>query len=208
MTKPPKYWNRAKIYLSKKDKIMKILIRKFKDKTLTTRKDIFFSLCKSIIGQQISVAAANSVFKKFNKACKGKINPKMIKNLSTQKLKKCGLSRQKARGIKELSIKFLNKSFNPNLIKNMNDEEAILYLSGLRQIGRWSAEMILIFTFNRENIWPVQDIGLLRAISNNYKKKYLPPENFVKKLNKKFSPYCSVATWYLWRSIDDEPIQY
>ena len=208
MTKPPKYWNRAKIYLSKKDKIMKILVRKFKDKTLTTRKDIFFSLCKSIIGQQISVAAANSVFKKFNKACKGKINPKMIKNLSTQKLKKCGLSRQKVRGIKELSIKFLNKSFNPNLIKNMNDEEAILYLSGLRQIGRWSAEMILIFTFNRENIWPVQDIGLLRAISNNYKKKYLPPENFVKKLNKKFSPYCSVATWYLWRSIDDEPIQY
>ena len=208
MTKPPKYWNRAKIYLSKKDKIMKILIRKFKDKTLTTRKDIFFSLCKSIIGQQISVAAANSVFKKFNKACKGKINPKMIKNLSTQKLKKCGLSRQKVRGIKELSIKFLNKSFNPNLIKNMNDEEAILYLSGLRQIGRWSAEMILIFTFNRENIWPVQDIGLLRAISNNYKKKYLPPKNFVEKLNKKFSPYCSVATWYLWRSIDDEPIQY
>ena len=208
MTKTPKYWNRAKIYLSKKDKKMKILIRKFKDKTLTTRKDIFFSLCKSIIGQQISIAAANSVFKKFNKACKGKINPKMIKNLSTQKLKKCGLSRQKARGIKELSIKFLNKSFNPNLIKNMNDEEAILYLSGLRQIGRWSAEMILIFTFNRENIWPVQDIGLLRAISNNYKKKYLPPENFVKKLNKKFSPYCSVATWYLWRSIDDEPIQY
>ena len=208
MSKPPKYWNRAKIYLSKKDKIMKILIRKFKDKTLTTRKDIFFSLCKSIIGQQISVAAANSVFKKFNKACKGKINPKMIKNISTQKLKKCGLSRQKARGIKELSIKFLNKSFNPNLIKNMNDEEAILYLSSLRQIGRWSAEMILIFTFNRENIWPVQDIGLLRAISNNYKKKYLPPENFVKKLNKKFSPYCSVATWYLWRSIDDEPIQY
>ena len=208
MSKPPKYWNRAKIYLSKKDKIMKILIRKFKDKTLTTRKDIFFSLCKSIIGQQISIAAANSVFKKFNKACKGKINPKMIKNLSTQKLKKCGLSRQKARGIKELSIKFLNKSFNPNLIKNMNDEEAIIYLSSLRQIGRWSAEMILIFTFNRENIWPVQDIGLLRAISNNYKKKYLPPENFVKKLNKKFSPYCSVATWYLWRSIDDEPIQY
>ena len=208
MTKTPKYWNRAKSYLSKKDKIMKILIKRFKDKTLTTRKDIFFSLCKSIIGQQISVAAANSVFKKFNQACKGKINPKMIKNLSTKKLKKCGLSRQKVKGIKELSLKFLNKSFNPNLIKNMNDEEAIIYLSSLRQIGRWSAEMILIFTFNRENIWPVQDIGLLRAISNNYKKKYLPPKNFVKKLNKKFSPYCSVATWYLWRSIDDEPIQY
>jgi len=208
MTNPPKYWNKAKSYLSKKDKVMKILIKRFSDKTLTTRKNVFFSLCKSIIGQQISVAAANSVFAKFNNACKGQINPKMIKKISTQKLKKCGLSRQKARGIKELSVKFLSKSFNPNLIKNMSDEDAIIYLSSLRQIGRWSAEMILIFTFNRENIWPVQDIGLLRAISNNYKKKYLPPKNFVEKLKKKFLPYCSVATWYLWRSIDDEPIQY
>ena len=90
----------------------------------------------------------------------------------------------------------------------MNDEEAIIYLSNLRQIGRWSAEMILLFTYNRSNIWPIQDIGLLRAISKNYKKKYLPPEKFVTKLKKKFSPYCSVATWYLWRSIDPEPIQY
>jgi len=208
MTKPPKYWNKAKKYLSKKDKIMKALIYKYRDKTLTTRKDIFFSLCKSIIGQQISVAAANSVFKKFKNACNGKINPKIVKKISIQKLKSCGLSRQKAKGIKELSIKFSNKSFNPNLIKKMNDEDAIIYLSSLRQIGRWSAEMILLFTFNRENIWPIQDIGLLRAISNNYKKKYLPPKNFVSFLNKKFSPYCSVATWYLWRSIDNDPIQY
>ena len=208
MSKPPKYWNKAKKYLSKKDRVMKILIEKYKQKTLTTRKDIFFSLCKSIIGQQISVAAANSVFKKFQEACNGKINPKIVKKITIQKLKKCGLSRQKAKGIKELSIKFSNKSFNPNLIKKMTDEEAIIYLSTLRQIGRWSAEMILLFTFNRENIWPIQDIGLLRAISNNYKKKYLPPKNFVSFLRKRFSPYCSVATWYLWRSIDNEPIQY
>ena len=208
MNKSPKYWNKGKNYLSKKDKIMKNLINKYREKTLTTRKDIFFSLCKSIIGQQISVAAANSVFKKFKNACNGKINPKIVKKITIQKLKKCGLSRQKAKGIKELSIKFSNSSFNPKLIKKMNDEEAIVYLSTLRQIGRWSAEMILIFTFNRENIWPIQDIGLLRAISNNYKKKYLPPKNFVSFLKKKFSPYCSVATWYLWRSIDNEPIQY
>ena len=208
MTKPPKYWNKAKKYLSKKDKIMKTLIYKYRDKTLTTRKDIFFSLCKSIIGQQISVAAANSVFKKFKNTCDGKIKPKIVKKITIQKLKKCGLSRQKAKGIKELSVKFSNKSFDPNLIKSMNDEEAIAYLSTLRQIGRWSAEMILLFTFNRENIWPIQDIGLLRAISKNYKKIYLPPKKFVNLLGKKFSPYSSVATWYLWRSIDDEPIQY
>ncbi len=208
MSKSPKYWNKAINYLSKKDKILKKLINKYDDKILTTRNDIFFSLCKSIVGQQISVAAANSVFIKFKKACSGKINPKNVNKLNFKKLKSCGLSRQKIKGISELSKKFLNESFDTRLIKKMNDEEAIIYLSSLRQIGRWSAEMILIFTFNRSNIWPVQDIGLLRAISNNYNKKYLPPKNFVESLKKKFTPYCTVATWYLWRSIDDEPIQY
>ena len=205
---PPAYWNKAKKYLVKKDKVMKNLIKKYINSNLTTRKNVFFSLCKSIISQQISVAAASSVFIKFKLACKGNINPKNVNLITNAKLKKCGLSRQKIKGIKELSKKFIDKSFNPKLIQKMNDEEAILYLSKLRQIGRWSAEMILLFTYNRSNIWPVQDIGLLRAISNNYKKKYLPPKIFLKKLKIKFSPYCSVATWYLWRSIDNEPIQY
>lgn len=208
MSKAPNYWYKAKTHLMKKDKVMKKIIKKYSDKNLTTRRDVFFSLCKSIIGQQISVAAANSVFSKFKLTCKGKINPKNVNLITASKLKKCGLSRQKAKGIKELSKKFLNKSFNPKLINNMSDEEAIEYLSSLRQIGKWSAEMILLFTYNRSNIWPIQDIGLLRAISNNYKKKYFPPKSFVNKLNIKFSPYCSVATWYLWRSIDNEPIQY
>ena len=208
MSKRPKYWNSAVKYLSKKDPVMKKLISQYKDKTLTTRKDIFYSLCKSIIGQQISVQAANSVFKKFEKVCNGKINPKKINKLRPTQLKRCGLSRQKVKGIKELAVKFENKSFDPKKIKSMTDEEAIIYLSSLRQIGRWSAEMILLFTLNRPDIWPIQDIGLLRSISNNYKKKYFPPRKFVEILRKRFSPYCSVATWYLWRSIDDEPIQY
>ncbi len=208
MNKYPIYWSKAVKILSKRDKVLKRLILKYNDKFLTTRKDIFFSLCKSIIGQQISVAAANSVFLKFKKSCKGKINAKNVNKLSFQNLKKCGLSRQKVRGIKDLAKKIIMKEFKPHLIKKMSDEEAIEYLSNLRQIGRWSAEMILLFTFNRSNIWPLQDIGLLRAISNNYKKKYLPPKTFLNKLYKKFTPYCSVATWYLWRSIDEEPIQY
>ncbi len=211
MTKVPKYWNKAKRYLSKKDKIMSKLIKNYQSPSeiiLTSRKDIFFSLCKSIIGQQISVAAANSVFLKFKKKCNNKINAKVVSKLSFSQLKKCGLSRQKVLGIQSLAKQILNKSFNPKLISRMNDEEAIAYLSNLRQIGRWSAEMILLFTYNRSNIWPVQDIGLLRAISKNYNKKYLPPEKFVNLLKKRFSPYCSVATWYLWRSIDPEPIQY
>ena len=204
----PTYWNKAKVFLSKKDKVMRKLINDYKDGALATRNDIFFSLCKSIVGQQISVAAANSVFLKFEKCCKGRINAKNVNKLSFSTLKRCGLSRQKVKGIKDLAKKIIDREFEPHLIKNMNAEEAILYLSKLRQIGRWSAEMILLFTFNRSNIWPLQDIGLLRAISNNYNKKYFPPKRFLNKLYKKFSPYCSVATWYLWRSIDNEPIQY
>ena len=208
MKNSPAYWNKAKVYLSKKDKVIRYLINSYKDGHLVTRNDVFFSLCKSIIGQQISVAAANSVFLRFKKKCKNKITARTVNKLSSISLKSCGLSRQKVRGIKDLAKKIINKSFKPSLIKKMNDEDAIEYLSNLRQIGRWSAEMILLFTFNRSNIWPLQDIGLLRAISNNYKKKYYPPKIFLDKLYKKFTPYCSVATWYLWRSIDDEPIQY
>ena len=211
MTKVPIYWNKAKKYLSKKDKVMEKLIKNYQSPSetiLTSKKDIFFSLCKSIIGQQISIAAANSVFFKFKKKCKNKINAKTVSKLTFNQLKSCGLSRQKVLGIKSIANQIINKSFNPKLISKMSDEDAIIYLSNLRQIGRWSAQMILLFTYNRSNIWPIQDIGLLRAISKNYNKKYLPPNNFVSLLQKRFTPYCSVATWYLWRSIDPEPIQY
>ena len=149
MANTPKYWNKAKKYLSKKDKVILKLIKKYKSPSetiLTSRKDIFFSLCKSIIGQQISVAAANSVFLRFKKKCKNKINTKVVSKLTFSQLKSCGLSRQKAMGIKNLAKQIKEKSFKPNLIAKMDDEEAIIYLSNLRQIGRWSAEMILLFT--------------------------------------------------------------
>jgi DNA-3-methyladenine glycosylase II len=211
MTKTPLYWKKAKRFLSEKDKIMQKLIKNYSgpsETILTTRKDIFFSLCKSIIGQQISVAAANAVFLRFKAKCSNKINVNNVLKLNTSQLRSCGLSKQKVIGIKSLANQIKDKTFKPNLIDKMSDEEAIIYLSQLKQIGRWSAEMILLFTYNRSNIWPIQDIGLLRAISKNYKKDYLPPMKFVNFLQKRFSPYCSVATWYLWRSIDPEPIQY
>ncbi len=203
----PRWWEKSKIYISKKDQVMAKLIKTYKG-YLTTRNNFFYSLTRSIVSQQISVAAANSVFTKFEKKCKGRVNPKTVSKLSIATLRKCGLSRLKAKGIKSLANKILNKSFNPKLIKKMNDEEAIIYLSSLKQIGRWSSEMALIFFFNRQNIWPIQDIGLLRAISINYKKRYLPPKSFVKKLQKRFSPYCTLAVMALWHSVDNEPVQY
>jgi len=203
----PKWWDKGKRYLVKRDKVMSKLLKAYKGH-LTTRKNFFYSLSRSIISQQISVSAADSVFSKFEKKCKGKIKPKIVSKLSISDLRKCGLSRMKAKGIKSLAEKILDKSFDPKLIKKMSDEDAINYLSSLRQIGRWSSEMVLIFFYNRPNIWPVQDIGLLRAISNNYKKKYLPPKSFVNKLQKKFSPYCTLAVMALWYSVDNEPVQY
>ena len=205
--KPPSYWHKGKKYLAKRDKVMARLIKSHKGH-LTTRNDVFFSLCKSIISQQISVAAASSIFLRFNKVCKKQIKPSIVSKLSTNKIKACGLSKQKAKGIKCLANDILSKKFDPKKIKKMHDEEAIEYLSQLKQIGRWSAEMILMFTFNRPNIWPSLDLGLQKAISKNYKKKYLPPRSFVEKLHKKFSPMCTIAVWYLWRSIDNDPIQY
>ena len=210
----PSYWNKAKKYLSKKDKVMKKLILNYKDVTLTTRRDIFYSLVKAVCGQQVSTKSADAIFKRLRIKCKGKINPKTINKLSFTSLRKCGLSRMKALGIKDISKKMITKEFNPALLKKMNDEDAIIYLSSLRQIAMWSGMMILIFTLNRPNIWPTYDkkktldIGLLRAISKNYKKNYLPPVKFTKNLGKKFSPYCSVATMFLWRSIDTTAIQY
>ena len=203
----PKWWNKAKKQLSKRDIVMKKLLSVYKGH-LTTRNNFFYSLTRSIISQQISVSAADSVFSKFEKKCRGKINPKTVSKLSITDLRRCGLSRMKALCIKSLADKILDKSFNPKLIKKMSDEDAINYLSSLRQIGRWSSEMVLIFFYNRQNIWPVQDIGLLRAISNNYKKRYLPPSSFVNKLQKKFSPYCTLAVMALWYSVDNEPVQY
>ena len=113
MSKPPGYWSKAKKILSKRDKVMARLILYYKDGSLITRNDVFFSLCKSIIGQQISVVAANSVFLKFKKKCSGKINPKVVSKLPISSLKSCGLSRLKAKGIKELAKKTLSKEFNP-----------------------------------------------------------------------------------------------
>ena len=205
MTKP-KYWEHGKKYLSKKDKILRVLIKKFKG-ALKTRKDPFFSLCKSIVGQQISVQAATSVWKKLENKAK-KIHPKNINKLTSRQLAACGLSRQKISYLKILAKKFLNKELDIKKLKKMNDHEAIKYLIQVKGIGVWTAEMFLFFNQMRPDIFPIQDIGLLRAISKHYKTKYPPSSSQLKKFKEKWSPYCTVATWYLWRSIDPEPVNY
>ena len=208
MKKPPTYWNSAKKVLSKRDPVLRKVIKKFNKGFLTTRKDPFFSLCRTIIGQQISTKAADSIWLKFEKKCKKKIIPKNVLNLSSSTLRSAGLSRQKISYLKNIAKSFKNKSFNIRDLKKMNDEQAISYITQLKGLGTWSAQMFLMFNLNRPDIFPTQDIGLVRAISKNYKISYPPNERFLNKISQLHFGYRSVFTWYMWRSIDPTDVEY
>ena len=171
MKRPPVYWQKAKRILSKKDSVLRKIIKKYNKGFLTTKNNPFFSLCRTIIGQQISTKAADSIWTKFEKKCKKKIKPKIIIKISSRNLKSAGLSRQKISYLKNIAKAFINKSFNVSKLKKMSDEDAINYITKLKGLGIWSAEMFLMFNLNRPNIFPIKDIGLLRAISKNYKRE-------------------------------------
>tara|TARA_B100000686_G_C16682067_1_gene912526 strand:+ start:460 stop:1086 length:627 start_codon:yes stop_codon:yes gene_type:complete len=208
MTSPPKYWKKAKVELSRKDPVLRKLIKKFKTGYLKSRNNPFFSLCRTIIGQQISVKAADAIWLKFEKKCKKKITPDNVLKLSSKTLRNAGLSRQKISYLKNISKSFKNKTFKVANIKNMNDDEAIVYITKLKGLGVWSAQMFLMFNLNRPDIFPIKDIGLIRAISINYKKKYPPSELFINKISKLHSGYRTVFTWYMWKSIDPVDVEY
>ena len=208
MSKPPVYWYKAKKILSRRDPVIRKIIKKYKKGFLTTRSNPFFSLCRTVVGQQISVASADSIWSKFEKKCKGSVRPKMVLKISSRILKSAGLSRQKISYLKIIAEAFENKSFNFRKIKKLDDSEAIEYITKLKGLGVWSAEMFLMFNLNRPDIFPVKDIGLLRAISKNYKISYPPSERFLNKVSKIHSGYRTVFTWYMWRSIDSSEVEY
>ena len=208
MKHPPAYWYKAKKVLSKRDPVLKTIIKKYKKGFLTTRNNPFFSLCRTIVGQQISTKAADSIWHKFEKKCKKRVIPNTVLKLSSRTLKSAGLSRQKVSYLKNIAKSFRNKSFNVRELKKMNDKEAINYVTQLKGLGIWSAEMFLMFNLNRPDIFPIQDIGLLRAISKNYKTSYPPSKRFLDKISKLHTGYRTVFTWYMWRSIDPTDVEY
>ena len=208
MKQPPFYWHKAKKILSKRDPILRKIINKFNKGFLTTRKDPFFSLCRTIVGQQISTKAADSIWLRFEEKCKKKIIPETILKLPSRSLKSAGLSRQKVSYLKNIAKSFKNKSFNIRDLKKMDDDLAIDYITKLKGLGIWSAQMFLMFNLNRSDIFPTKDIGLIRAISKNYKTSYPPSERFLNKISKMHSGYRSVLTWYMWRSIDPVDVEY
>ena len=203
----PKYWNKGKQYLSNKDKILKKLIQTYKNEYLDLNSNYFHSLINSIIGQQISVSAADSMKTKFFKL-KRNITPQTVSKLRTTDLRKCGLSRQKILYIRNISKFFLqNKKFIKNI--NKSSEEAIYNnLIEIKGVGNWTIHMFLMFSYGSSNIFPTGDLGFLKAISKLYKVQLPISEKKLKLLYKKWSPYSSQATWYLWRSLDPIPVNY
>jgi len=208
MKKPPSYWRKAKKILSKRDPVLRKIIKKYNKGFLTTKNKPFLSLCRTIVGQQISVKAADSIWLKFEKKCKKKIKPKTILKLSSRTLKTAGLSRQKVSYLKNIAKNFNNRSFDIKSLKKMKDIEAINYITQLKGLGVWSAQMFLMFNLNRSDIYPTADIGLLRAISINYKTGYPPSKRFLNKISNLHLGYRTVLTWYMWRSIDPVDVEY
>ena len=203
----PKYWNKGKQYLSNKDKILKKLIQTYKNEYLDLNSNYFHSLINSIIGQQISVSAADSMKTKFFKL-KRNITPQTVSKLRTTDLRKCGLSRQKILYIRNISKFFLqNKIFIKNINKS-SEEEIYNNLIEIKGVGNWTIHMFLMFSYGSSNIFPTGDLGFLKAISKLYKVQLPISEKKLKLLYKKWSPYSSQATWYLWRSLDPIPVNY
>ena len=203
----PKYWNKGKSYLSNKDKVLKKLIQTYRNEYLNLNSNYFHSLINSIIGQQISVSAADSMKTKFFKL-KRNITPQTVSKLRTSDLRKCGLSRQKILYIRNISKFFLQ---NKNFIKNINkssEEEIYNHLIEIKGVGNWTIHMFLMFSYGSSNIFPTGDLGFLKAISKLYKVQLPISERKLKLLYKKWSPYSSQATWYLWRSLDPIPVNY
>ena len=208
MKRPPAYWQKGKKVLSKRDPVIRKIIKKYQKGFLTTRSKPFFSLCRTVVGQQVSIASADSIWSKFSKKCKGNIKPRVVLKISSRNLKSAGLSRQKISYLKIIARAFENKSFNVREIKKMDDAKAIEYITKLKGLGVWSAEMFLMFNLNRQDIFPTKDIGLLRAISKNYKTTYPPSKRFLEKISKLHSGYRTVSTWYFWKSTDPGDVEY
>ena len=203
----PKYWNKGKFYLSNKDKVLKKIIDQFPNQSLQLNNNSFQALINSIIGQQISVSAANSMKKKLF-ALKRNITPRTIKNTNKTSLRKCGLSKQKILYINNIADFFLiNKEF-VNQMHKIDNQEIRNKLIEIKGIGNWTVDMFLLFTHGSSNIFPSGDLGFLKAISKHYKKDLPLNDKFLSTLFKRWSPYSSMATWYLWRSLDPIPVSY
>lgn len=203
----PAYWEEACRHLVKKDRVMRKLIPKLGDACLQTRGDAFVTLARSIVGQQISVASAQKVWDRFA-LLPQKITPANVLRLKVDDMRAAGLSARKVEYLVDLALNFDSGALHVNDWAGMADDDIIAELVAIRGIGRWTAEMFLIFHMMRPNVLPLDDVGLISGISQNYFSGEVVSRSDAREVAVAWAPFCSVATWYIWRSLDPVPVAY
>ena len=203
----PDYWGEACAHLSRKDRVMKKIIAQSGDVILESRGDAFVTLARSIVGQQISVKAAQSVWERFAKLSR-KLTPAGVLKLKVDDMRAAGLSARKIEYLVDLALHFDSGAVHVKQWQGMDDEAIIAELVAIRGIGRWTAEMFLIFHLLRPNVLPLDDIGLINGISRSYFSGEPVSRSDAREVAQAWSPYCTVATWYIWRSLDPLPVAY
>ena len=203
----PSYWEEARRHLMKRDRVMKRLIPQFGEACLQTRGDAFVTLARSIVGQQISVKAAQTVWDRFVVLPK-KFTAGSVLKLKVDDMRAAGLSARKVEYLVDLALHFDTRTNHVTAWEAMDDEAIIAELVGIRGIGRWTAEMFLIFHMMRPNVLPLDDVGLINGISKNYFSGDVVSRSDAREVAAAWAPYCSVATWYIWRSLDPLPVNY
>ncbi|MBK6853413.1 MAG: DNA-3-methyladenine glycosylase 2 family protein [Burkholderiales bacterium] len=207
----PAYWDEACKHLTKRDRVLKKLIPRFGEARLQSRGDAFTTLARSIVGQQISVKAAQSVWLRFMALFDNNLHslvPGSVLALEIEAMRGAGLSARKVEYLRDLAKHFADAAVHEAAWSDMDDEAIIDELVAIRGIGRWTAEMFLIFHLMRPNVMPLDDVGLIKGISLNYFSGEPVSRAEAREVGEAWSPYRSVATWYLWRSLDPLPVEY
>jgi DNA-3-methyladenine glycosylase II len=203
----PAYWADACRHLMKRDRVMTKLIPQHAGVCLQSRGDAFITLARSIVGQQISVKAAQSVWNRFE-ALPAQMVPAQVLKLKVDDMRAAGLSARKVEYLVDLALHFANQQLHVDAWSEMDDEAIIAELVAIRGIGRWTAEMFLLFHLLRPNVLPLDDVGLQNGISQRYFSGEPVSRSEIRELAAPWAPFCSVATWYIWRSLDPAPVSY
>ena len=203
----PGYWAEARKHLMKKDRVMKRLIPQLGEATLEARGDAFTTLARSIVGQQISVKAAQTVWDRFA-ALPTAMAPAQVLALKVEEMRAAGLSARKADYLLDLARHFDAGQLHTADWHGMDDEAIISELLAIRGVGRWTAEMFLIFYLLRPNVLPLDDVGLLKGISQSYFSDDPVSRSDAREVAEAWKPWCTVATWYIWRSLEAQPVAY
>jgi DNA-3-methyladenine glycosylase II len=204
----PEYWNRAKRALARRDPLMAAIMRSRPRVHLARRGEPFLTLARAIVGQQISVKAAQSVWDRVCICLEQKISPEAVVAADRKNLRACGLSDRKTEYIADLAQHFADGAIHVHRWPQMTDEDIIAELVQVRGIGRWTAEMFLIFNLLRPDVFPLDDLGLQKGIRVSYFRNRKIALSTMRKLGESWRPWRSVATWYLWRSLDPLPVEY